>query len=521
MQDALVLQVDRDCEADRSLIGGKAASLVSLARQGARVPPAFVLTTAAYRQWAAGAGDQLIDALLAEGLTQLEARTARRFGAASGGLIVSVRSGAPISMPGRMDTLLNVGIGSLPDDAEAFMCEARARFLCQYAELVMGLDTRRIEALNVGAHPARGPGDVNELERLLRALADGQGKPWPRSVREELTGAARAVFQSWQSTRARLYRSMRKIDDALGTTVAVQQMVFGNRGSHSGSGVAFTRDPTDGSPGLHGDFLFGGQGEDVVAGREAGQALTAWRSAQSEPYAELTNLGHHLEAATGKVHEIEFTVEQGQLWVLQCRAALLTARAAARVAVEFIEEGRMDRAAAIRYAQEHGFNANDDPFGLVIRGGAVPLGRGLPIGGGVAVGVLAFDSASADTFIRAGRPVVFVAVETAPSLLSIMRRAAALVTMRGGTGSHAAVVARELGKPCIVGVGAAIADGQLLMGAGLREGEVATIDGDSGEIFSGDVSKRASRLTAFEQTLRQWAVDIQVQRTGADDETQR
>jgi len=522
MSQPLVLQVLRELEADRNLIGGKAASLVTLLHQGAAVPPAFVLTTEAYRHWAAGADDAMLAKILDQGIGALEQATGRPFGRKSG-LIVSVRSGAPISMPGMMDTVLNVGIGPLQSGADAFLCDARERFLWQFAELVLGLEVEHLAALLPKLGPLADASAVNALQVALEAEAVKRGKTWPQTPAEELLAAAKAVFLSWQSQRAILYRRMRRIDDALGTSVTVQQMVFGNRDSQSGSGVAFSRNPTTGERGLCGEFSFGGQGEEVVAGRETGQSLERWRALQPTLFAELDQLGKRLEAAFEKVFEIEFTIEQARLYVLQCRPALLTARAGARVAVEMSQEGLLEHCAALQYAQSHGFDPAVDPDTLTVRPDSVPLGHGLAVGGGVGVGRVALRVERAEEYIRAGEPVVFVAAETSPNLLPIMQRSAALITMRGGASSHAAVVARELGTPCIVGVGAEMNTSCALIGSGLHDGDWATVDGDHGAIYSGDVSERTSRLTRFEQTLRHWAAETSNgnDHEGGINETQR
>ena len=257
-EQPLILQLSADTRADRTLIGGKAASLLTLAGIGAEVPPAFVLTTEAWRRWAANPDRSLVAALVDEGIAGLEARAGRTLG---DGLIVSVRSGAPVSMPGMMDTVLNAGIGTPQPEAEDFIREARLRFLRQYCELVLGIE----------------PGDAR-TEDDFRTLA---GNRWPSTPRDELVGAAEAVFASWQSSRAKLYRRMRKIDDALGTAVTIQQMVFGNRDEQSGSGVAFTRDPTSGTHGLTGEYIAGGQGEEIVAGKETGAGLDGYVVAQA------------------------------------------------------------------------------------------------------------------------------------------------------------------------------------------------------------------------------------------------
>ena len=486
------------------MIGGKAASLLTLARIGAAVPPAFVLTTEAYRYWQKGnRGD--VRKLVSEGIAGLEAQTGRQLGAAPDGLIVSVRSGAPVSMPGMMDTVLNAGIGSLGEGQPPYLYEARARFLLQFAELVLMVDDEILAALRAAPFPTTAAA-VDSLERTLRNAAEF----WPERPEDELVAAVEAVFASWQSDRAKLYRRMRKIDDALGTAVTIQQMVFGNRDSASGSGVAFTRDPTSGAPGLMGEFIFGGQGEEVVAGRETGSGLGQWKQKQSDGFAALEALGQCLEAETRQVHEIEFTMEAGRLFVLQCRPALLTARGAARVAVDMVAERRIGRDEALAYARGHGFDPAADAEAPCVAPDVVAIAKGLPVGGGVAAGRLAFSVSAAETIIGAGDPVLFATKETSPALLSIMQRSAALLTMTGGVTSHAAVVARELGIPCVVGLGATIADGTLAVGGGIAEGGWLTLDSDSGAIFEGNVTQMVSRLSDHERMLRGWHSDASV-----------
>jgi pyruvate, orthophosphate dikinase len=504
MAAALVLQIGPDTPPDRDLIGGKAASLALLSREGVNVPPAFVVTTEGHRRWANGSNDAVLTEALAEGISGLARRSRRPFTGGGNGLLVSVRSGAPVSMPGMMDTLLNVGIARLSADAPQFLCEARARFLWQYADLVAGFDHQWLQNLRA-QYPAADVDTVNAIETALCAEAERSGRMWPQSNSEELLTSARAVFSSWHSPRAQLYRRMRGINDSIGTTVTVQQMIFGNRDLRSGSGVAFTRNPTSGERGLHGEFKFGAQGEEIVAGRETGEGLSRWKTDQPECWNELCDLGRRLEAAQRRVYELEFTVEQGKLYVLQCRPALLTARAGARVAVEMVAEGSMTRDESLSYAQSQGFDPKADPSALVVRAGATLLGRGIPVGGGVATGRVAFDKAGADELMKSNQPVVFIATETSPGLLPLMQRSAALVTMRGGATSHAAVVARELDKPCVVGVGAAIENSVIRIGPGVASGEWITVDGDSGEIYAGDAALREARLSEFEKLLREWA----------------
>lgn len=494
-----VLQILPQMDADRMLLGGKASSLVRLLDLGAAVPPAFVLTTEAFRDWASNPDEESLISLLKEGMSALEQRTARRFGTGIGGLIVSVRSGAPVSMPGMMDTVLNVGIGTVADDSVPFLHDARSRFLYQYAELVLDIEAGLLDYWrSIGTTTAA-------LEKLMAAEAIRQGKRWPNTPVEELAGAAKAVFASWQSSRAKLYRRMKKIDESIGTTVTIQQMVFGNFDTESGSGVAFTRDPTTGAKGPCGEFLFGGQGEELVSGRETASSLAEWRRRQPQAFQQLETLGQRLEGATSKVHEIEFTVEKGTFYVLQCRPALLTARAGARVAVQMFTEGNISKAEALAYAREHGFASEASAKVLAVPAGAKQVGSGLAVGGGVSNGRVAFGESKMEELRRAGDPAVLMTVETSPKSLPLMRRCAALVTMRGGATSHAAVVARELGTPCVVGVGGEIEGQSARMNESISEGDWITVDGDSGLIFSGKATTVAETLSDEERQLREWA----------------
>jgi pyruvate,orthophosphate dikinase len=496
-----VLFLDDDVPADRNLLGGKAASLISLMQLGAQVPPAFVLTTEASRQWMARPDRSAVTAWLEAGVESLERATGLAFGSDRDGLIVSVRSGAPISMPGMMDTVLNVGIGPGSVAAYPHLAGARHAFLVQYAEIVLGLDPERITAITRDVEPA----DLAGLQARLTREAGAIGQVWPETAMDELVGAASAVFGSWESRRAKVYRRMRNIDDALGTAVTVQQMVFGNRNARSGSGVAFTRDPTSGRPGLCGEYLTGGQGEEVVSGRQTAQSLDIWRDDQPLLFEQLQGIGRQLEADTRKVAEIEFTVEDGRLFVLQCRPALLTAKAAVEAAVALCEEGLIDRVGAVAYARAHGFDPVAQGKAWSIRANAELLGEGLAVGGGVAVGRLVLDEARLDELGRAGDGVIFAAAETSPTLLQIMQRSAGIVTMTGGATSHAAVVARELALPCVVGAEGSVRRGEIRLDASVQEGDWITIDGDRGTIYRGDCAIEASASESQAMLkLREW-----------------
>lgn len=496
----LLVILDRNAPSSPDLIGGKAASLVRLMNGGARVPPAFNLTTEAYRRWSEGEDADFVRDLISEGLTALRPGHDSQ----DKPLIVSVRSGAPMSMPGMMDTVLNAGFGEAGADWPQFHYEARSAYLDQFVELVLEIED---PAQNARVARATSLPDVQAREAHVRSLCEKLGKPWPSNPVDEVAQAAVAVFRSWNSSRAKLYRKMRGIDDALGTTVTVQQMIFGNHDANSGSGVAFTRNPTTGQAGLNGEFLWAGQGEDVVGGKETASDLATWQGRCPALFAEVADIGRALEAASGKVQELEFTVEDGVAYLLQCRPAKLTRIAAVVAATDMVDEGLLDPAAAVSYAQSHGVKPSALGLNrLRVPSGTRALGQGLGVGGGVAQGRLALSLETAREMVGRNEPVIFASIETSPKLLSVMQRSAGLLTMRGGASSHAAVVARELHVPCVVGLNGIIENGAMrLDGSPVAEGEWITVDGDSGRIFPGQAGESYADLSPAEARIAEWA----------------
>ncbi|SCW34359.1 pyruvate, phosphate dikinase [Sphingobium faniae] len=491
--------LDANAPSSPDLVGGKASSLVRLMNSGARVPAAFNLTTEAYRRWSQDENLDFVRELIRKGLAKLQLQ--------EGGwkpLIVSIRSGAPISMPGMMDTVLNVGFGETREGWEDFQYEARSAYLDQFVELVLGIED---PAENERSARASTFEDVRDKEAHVRQLCEQMGKPWPADRVEEALMASVAVFRSWNSPRAQLYRKMRGIDDALGTTVTVQQMIFGNRDAESGSGVAFTRNPTTGAPGLNGEFLWAGQGEDVVGGKETASDLTTWQSRHPAFYAEVETIGRALEVASGKVQELEFTVEGDLVYLLQCRPAKLTKVAAVVAATDMVEEGILDKVAALAYTASHGVELSAlGESRLRVSATAREIGGGLGVGGGVTQGRLALSLEFARELVGRDEPVIFASIETSPKLLSVMERSAGLLTMRGGASSHAAVVARELHVPCVVGLNGVVDDGHLFLNEhSIAQGDWITIDGDSGRIFPGRAGESFSEMSAAELKLIEWA----------------
>jgi pyruvate, orthophosphate dikinase len=444
----------------KALIGSKAANIAVMANVLALpVPPAFTIGTAACNTYLAGGWPAGLDEELREHMGRIGALVGRRFGDPADPLLVSVRSGAPVSMPGMMDTILNLGL----DDATtaglahasgdpAFAADCQARFVSMYREIV-GVETV--------------PDD-----------------PW-----QQLRGAVESVFRSWNSDRARTYRAHEGIPDDLGTAVTVQAMVFGNRGTDSGTGVLFTRNPATGEPDLYGDVMFGAQGEDVVAGTHHTQPISVLDERIPAVARELRQYADALERHYADLCDIEFTIEQGKLWMLQVRVGKRSPQAALRIALDMAEDPSfpLSREDAVRRVA--GLLANP-PLTTAERGDAVPLATGLPASPGVACGEIATTPDAAVSMAESGRAVILVRAETSPDDVHGMAKAAGILTSCGGLVSHAAVVARGWGIPAVVGASAVEVDDGTVVIAGrtLAVGDTITIDGSTGEIFEGAIT---------------------------------
>ncbi len=487
-----VLPFDADVAPSRDLLGGKGSSLVRMVGLGLPVPPGFVLTTDVGRAWLA---DEALPAGVPEAvrdrLAALEATLGRRLGDPGDPLLLSVRSGAPVSMPGMMDTVLNVGLNDEVVAALAqrtgdarFAWGSYARLLESYATVVRGLAAADVEdaLFDVVAHdPAE---RARETAQALLALLERAGAPFPADPRTQVTECLEAVFRSWRSPRAEAYREHRGIDAALGTAAIVQSMVFGNRGATSGSGVAFSRDPATGEPGAYGDVLFDAQGEDVVAGTADPDPLTLLAERLPELHARLLDVLATLEREAGDLVECEFTIEEGRLWVLQFRPAQRSGRAAVRVAVDLVDEGVLDAGAAVALVSDEHLAAAGAPRFASAAPDDHVVARGAAASPGAATGVAVFDAGRAQERAAAGERVVLVRPTTSPADVHGFIAAAGIVTGRGGRTSHAAVVARGMGRPAVCGVGAVevAADRRsaTLDGAPLREGDALAVDGDRG-----------------------------------------
>lgn len=500
-------------------IGGKAFHLAGMAALGLAVPPAFVLGT---RHCAAVPATGLaadVRAALPEALAHVEAATGRRLGDARRPLLVSVRSGAPVSMPGMMQTLLNVGLSdrTLPgvlrlSGNPRLAWDAYRRLIAQFGEVVAGVPAETFAGVDRGAS-ARAP-DFAELralaQRHLDAYREATGHAFPQDPREQLERAIAAVFASWHAPHARRYRTSHAIPDVPGTAVIVQAMVFGNAGGRSGAGVGFTRDPTTGAPGLWVDYLSDAQGEDVVSGRRVAHGAGALVATLPDAWAELVGAADRLERTFGDMQDFEFTVEDGRLYLLQTRPGKRSPLAALRILLDLADEGIIDAHEALVRADAL------DPARLAITrvvadGGAasVPAAHAASANAGVAVGEIALDEARAAARTAAGAAVVLVRRDAETSDLAALDLACGLLTQHGARTSHAAVVARQLGKVCLVGcVGLDIdlAARRIRVGdAVLAEGDVITLDGNAGCVYVGaarTVVERPAPLLARLDALR-------------------
>ncbi|TQJ85957.1 pyruvate, phosphate dikinase [Streptomyces sp. SLBN-31] len=493
------------------LLGGKGAGLAEMTRIGLPVPPGFTVTTEACKVYLkTGEEPPELGVEAAQALADLEQAMGRSLGAADDPLLVSVRSGARFSMPGMMDTILDIGLNdrSVTGLAEAsgqerFAWDSYRRLIQMFGHTVMGVDGDLFEEAMAG-HKKKDDHDLDtaDLKRLTEEfkaiIREETGEEFPQDPADQLSRAIRAVFESWNTERARVYRHREHIPEDLGTAVNVQAMVFGNLGSDSGTGVAFTRDPATGERGRYGDYLPDAQGEDVVAGVRDALPLSELGKLDPEAYAELGKHLHTLEDHYRDLCDVEFTVERGKLWVLQTRVGKRTAEAAFRIAHDLREERtitadealvRVDGAELTRLMFPR-FDAKSTDR---------PLAHGVPASPGAAVGAAVFDSAEAVRRAAAGEHVVLVRRETTPDDLPGMIAAEAVLTSRGGKTSHAAVVARGMGKVCVCGAEELAVDTVARQftapsGAVVREGDVVSVDGTAGTVHLGALPLTASEV---------------------------
>ncbi len=523
---------------NKNLLGGKGANLAEMASIGLPVPPGFTLSTeacAAFTNPPEGFCDAFT-ADIATGIAHIEQVVGKRFGDGADPLLVSVRSGARVSMPGMMDTVLNLGLNDETVQGLAatsgdprFAWDSYRRFVQMYADVVMGVDHGLFEEALEIAKEDKGVHLDTDLEaedwqrlvaRYKQIVSEELGRDFPADPNEQLWGAVGAVFGSWESDRAKTYRRLHSIPAAWGTAVNVQAMVFGNMGDTSATGVAFTRDPSTGERAYYGEYLINAQGEDVVAGIRTPQYLTlAAREAAGakapsmeetlpEVYAELARVFDTLEAHYRDMQDIEFTVERGTLWMLQTRSGKRTAKAALRIAVDMANEGVITEEEAILRVDP---SALDQLLHPTLDPGAERhvIASGLPASPGAACGKAVFDADTAEEWAGRGEAVILVRIETSPEDIHGMHAAKGILTARGGMTSHAAVVARGMGRPCVSGAGSLSVDYRERLfrvgGQEVREGDILTIDGTTGEVMLGEVPTIQPELSGDFGTLMGWA----------------
>jgi pyruvate, orthophosphate dikinase len=523
---------------NRYLLGGKGANLAEMATIGLPVPPGFTIATPACALYYEKGADfrNAIAAEVAGGIAHIEKVTGRRFGDPADPLLVSVRSGARVSMPGMMDTVLNLGLNDATVEGLAagsgdprFAWDSYRRFVHMYANVVLGLrhdlfeEALEIAKEDKGVHldTELEAGDWRRLTARYKALvAEELGAPFPDDPQEQLWGAIGAVFGSWQSDRAKTYRRLNAIPGDWGTAVNVQAMVFGNMGETSATGVAFTRDPSTGERAYYGEYLINAQGEDVVAGIRTPQYLTrpardkagakapSMEEAMGEVFAELARVFDLLERHYRDMQDIEFTVERGALWMLQTRSGKRTAKAALRIAVDMAREGLISEEEAVLRVDPAALDQLLHPT-LDPAAQRSVIAKGLPASPGAACGKAVFDADTAEKWAAAGEKVVLVRIETSPEDIHGMHAAEGILTARGGMTSHAAVVARGMGRPCVSGAGGLAIDYRArLMRVGgheIGEGDLITLDGSSGEVMLGVVATVKPELVGDFGTLMEWA----------------
>ncbi|MEN9288984.1 MAG: hypothetical protein RL317_607 [Pseudomonadota bacterium] len=543
---------DESTRGNKNLLGGKGANLDGMAAIDLPVPPGFTITTEMCTLYYAEGQTfpASVRAEVAGGIAHIEAVTGKKFGDAADPLLVSVRSGARVSMPGMMDTVLNLGLndetvkGLAASSGDArFAWDSYRRFIQMYSDVVLGLDHGAFEEALEIAKEDRGyyldtdmaAEDWQALVSEFKALVEQEwGKPFPQDVQDQLWGAVGAVFGSWESERAKVYRRLNGIPGDWGTAVNVQAMVFGNMGDTSATGVAFTRDPATGENAYYGEFLINAQGEDVVAGIRTPQYLTkaareranakplSMEEAMPEVYGQLADVFRILETHYRDMQDIEFTVERGKLWMLQTRSGKRTAKAALKIAVDMASEGLITREEAILRVEPAALDQLLHPT-LDPSAKRDVLTKGLPASPGAASGKIVFDADSAEKAAANGESVILVRVETSPEDIHGMHAAKGILTARGGMTSHAAVVARGMGRPCVSGAGGIVIDAKAKLlrvgGRELREGDILTLDGATGEVMAGAVATVQPELAGDFGTLMAWADDVRRMKVRTNTET--
>jgi pyruvate, orthophosphate dikinase len=526
---------------DKSLLGGKGAGLCEMTRAGLPVPPGLIVTTEACNAFFAN-GKNFPDGLweqVTEGLRAIEKKVGKRFGDPNNPLLVSVRSGAAFSMPGMMDTVLNLGLNEVTVQGLAaqtgnlrFALDAYRRFASLFGEIVMGVAHQKFERV-MDRFKAQTTGgkdtdlrteDLRDIIAAEKQIIDAEQHAIPEDPYEQLRVAIAAVFNSWMGRRAIDYRRINRIPDTLGTAVNVQAMVFGNMGEESGTGVAFTRNPSTGEKQLYGEYLLNAQGEDVVAGIRTPHPISELKKELPQVYTQFASIAELLEKHYRDMQDVEFTIERGKLWMLQTRTGKRSGAAAVRIAVEMAQERLIDRSMAIQRVSPEQIDQLLHPT-VDPKTNAPVLATGLPASPGAAQGQVVFSPDEAEELAREGAKLVLVRQETSPDDFHGMVAAQAIVTARGGMTSHAAVVARGMGKTCVSGANALEIDyGQqqfTVNGTVVTKGEWITVDGSTGRIFLGQVPTVQPTLRSDFHELMSWADKFRKLRVRANADTPR
>ena len=536
----------------KNLLGGKGANLAEMNKIGLPVPPGFTITTEVCTAFYA-LGQKYPDALADEvkaAMTTVETTVGKGFGDAGNPLLVSVRSGARASMPGMMDTVLNLGLNDETVEGLAaqsgnrrFAFDSYRRFIQMYSNVVLELDHHMFEDIlesykEVNDYTIDTDLQAEDWEKVVvkykAAVESAMGKPFPQDVNDQLWGAVGAVFRSWMNDRADFYRKMHDIPESWGTAVNVQAMVFGNMGETSATGVAFTRNPSTGERLFYGEYLINAQGEDVVAGIRTPKSITrvqretmgegglSMEEALPEVFLQLVQVYGQLEGHYRDMQDIEFTVERGKLWMMQTRNGKRTAKAALKIAVDMVAEGLITENEAVMRVDPA---ALDQLLHPTIAPGAVRdlIAVGLPASPGAAVGEVVFDPDEAEEMAKAGKSVILVREETSPEDIHGMHASRAIVTSRGGMTSHAAVVARGMGRPCVSGAGEIRIDEEAGMfkvrGREIKKGDIISVDGSKGEVLFGAVEMEQPELSGDFAALMVWADKVRRLKVRANAET--
>ena len=535
-----VFDFGESSEGGRELLGGKGIGLAEMTQLGVPVPDGFTITTEACRAYLRGGGEVPagLDDEIEEHIVALEQRTGKGFGDDRDPLLVSVRSGAAVSMPGMMDSILNLGLNDVAVEGLAtftgnprFALDSYRRLIQMYGEVVDGVDGQRLEQALTDMKSARGVSqdvdleadDLRELVATFAAIYEEETRrSFPQDPREQLRHAYRAVFESWNAPRAKVYRRANDIADDIGTAVNVVQMVFGNRGERSGTGVCFTRDPSTGERRLYGEFLSNAQGEDVVAGIRTPEPIERMRERMPNAFDQLVDTLERLESHYRDLQDIEFTVEEGTLYLLQTRTGKRTATAALRVAAEMVDEGLISREEAVARIDPAQLDQLLHP--MIDPDAKVEVAaRGLNASPGAASGAIVLDADTAEVRGREGEDVILVRWETTPDDIHGLIHAAGVLTAHGGMTSHAAVVARGMGKPCVAGcedLSIDVAAGTVRIGEHeLRAGDVITVDGGTGRVIVGAVPLVPPAIDENFGTILEWADDLRRLRVRANADT--